>query len=37
MRYDLPNADRCEVMLQIEAASLAMSSETVRDQILALE
>jgi polyisoprenoid-binding protein YceI len=35
MRYDSANTDRCEVMLQIEAASLAMSSESVRDQILA--
>ena len=35
MRYDPPTPDRCEVMLQIEAASLTMSSETVRDQILA--
>jgi polyisoprenoid-binding protein YceI len=35
MRYDPPTPDRCEVVLQIEAASLTMSSETVRDQILA--
>ncbi len=35
MRYDPPTPDRCEVMLQIEVASLTMSSETVRNQVLA--
>jgi polyisoprenoid-binding protein YceI len=34
MRYDPTITDRCEVMLQIEAASLSMSNELVRDQIL---
>jgi polyisoprenoid-binding protein YceI len=34
MRYDPSNTGACEVMLQIEAASLTMSNEAVRDQIL---
>lgn len=34
MRYDPAVKDRCEVMLQIEAASLAMSNQSIRDQIL---
>jgi polyisoprenoid-binding protein YceI len=34
MRYDPSNTGVCEVMLQIEAASLVMSNEAIRDQIL---
>lgn len=37
MRYDPANPGMCEVMLEIEAASLAMSSESVRDQIIGPE
>lgn len=33
MRYDPANAGACQVMLEIEAGSLAMSSETIRDRI----
>jgi polyisoprenoid-binding protein YceI len=33
MRYDPSNTDACQVMLEIEAGSLAMSSETIRDRI----
>jgi polyisoprenoid-binding protein YceI len=33
MRYDPSNTAACQVMLQIEAGSLAMSSETIRDRI----
>jgi polyisoprenoid-binding protein YceI len=33
MRYDPSNNAACQVMLQIEAGSLAMSSETIRDRI----
>jgi len=34
MRYDPSNTAVCEVMLQIEAASLEMSNESIRDQIV---
>ena len=34
MRYDPSNTELCHVMLQIEAASLEMGSEAMRDQIL---
>src|ERR1700712_4273117 len=34
MRYDPANPDACQVMLQIEAESLAMTNETVRDRIM---
>jgi polyisoprenoid-binding protein YceI len=34
MRYDPSNTGLCEVMLQIEAASLAMGNEPIRDLIL---
>jgi polyisoprenoid-binding protein YceI len=34
MRFDPASTDRCEVMLQIEAASLTMSNQLVRDQIV---
>jgi polyisoprenoid-binding protein YceI len=33
MRYDPSNAAACQVMLEIEAGSLAMSSETIRERI----
>jgi polyisoprenoid-binding protein YceI len=33
MRYDPANTSACQVMLEIEAGSLAMSSETIRDRI----
>jgi polyisoprenoid-binding protein YceI len=33
IRYDPSHPDACEVLLEIEAASLAMSSETIRDRI----
>jgi polyisoprenoid-binding protein YceI len=33
MRYDPANTGACQVMLQIEAGSLAMSSETIRNRI----
>jgi polyisoprenoid-binding protein YceI len=33
MRYDPSNPSACQVMLEIEAGSLAMSSETIRDRI----
>jgi polyisoprenoid-binding protein YceI len=32
VRYDPSTTDGCEVMLQIEAASLAMANEPVRDE-----
>jgi polyisoprenoid-binding protein YceI len=34
MRYDPSHTDVCEVVLQIEAASLVMASEAIRDEIL---
>jgi polyisoprenoid-binding protein YceI len=37
MRYDPSNTATCEVMLEIEAASLAMTNESVRDKILGTE
>jgi polyisoprenoid-binding protein YceI len=37
MRYDPANTRTCQVMLQIEASSLAMSNETVRDKIMGPE
>jgi polyisoprenoid-binding protein YceI len=33
MRYDPSNAAACQVMLEIEAGSLAMGSETIRERI----
>jgi polyisoprenoid-binding protein YceI len=33
MRYDPANAGGCQVMLEIEAGSLAMSNEMIRDRI----
>jgi len=33
MRYDPLHPDACEVVLEIEAGSLVMSSETIRDRI----
>ena len=34
MRYDLANTTACQVMLEIEAGSLAMTSEIIRDRIM---
>jgi polyisoprenoid-binding protein YceI len=34
MRYDPSNTRTCHVMLQIEASSLTMSNETIRDRII---
>jgi polyisoprenoid-binding protein YceI len=37
MRYDPSNTGACQVMLEIEASSLAMSNESVRDKIIGPE
>ncbi|MDR3529037.1 MAG: YceI family protein [Rhodopila sp.] len=37
MRYDPANPDACQVVLEIEAASLVMSEEAIRDEIIGPE